>query len=1128
MGVVNTDWQLDSNVLGLLDNVISKAEKVDSSLSSLNGRNPFSDISTDVTKANQSLTGLIANYNKVTNQVKGLNHEQKTLVAIEKELIAMEQKFLTNGKYDQYERELKRVRDRLKEIGKETDKNTKEQKQYGQAVDKSKGSVNSLGSALKTAFTVTGILFLISKLVEVGAKIIDITGIGEKYQNQFTRIFNGNTEAAKGYLAILQKTADVTNFTFDELADNTAKLASRGIIPTQAEILKLGDAANFINKDISKLNEAILDANEPERWKELGFVVKTSGDQMTLSYGDFTKTVAKTTAGAYEAIQAFSEQKKVLGSTAEAGKTLSGQMSTLADNFAGVFRTIGQGNTGVLNKFIAFLSDILIGTKNLIKFLQPFAENIGNAFAGLGNAMLSVLRLFGNFSDAGSEMATTSQKIGFYLVKYLINPLTGLTLIIASAIEGFAQMFLYIELGYAKLSRNTALADSISKQIDESKKRLLGFQEDLKEVARVRDQTLADYTKTDNQRQRREDRRNRLNEEETEEAIAGINGQPKPPKTASDADKKKADKSRQDVYNKLLDAEKDYLKELEKLRTESRKQLLDQFDKDSISYLNAKKDLDLKEIQAEQDKLLQLKQLKAGKVFKDPKTGKYDIAPDKNTKLSAEENTLFDQRRNVINTNFEKDINANLTDQAITELELMTETTETLTQLENLKWQKKLNEAKKGTQLYENLIKARDKALAEIVLNGKLASVDEQASKDDLLVFADISAKRREGLISQKDFEQQLEAERIKLALLAAQERLDIVQKYGDLENKEVQEQIRKLKGQIIDLGNAGQEAKNKALESRSFYDLLFKSQGAKGDADDFGKKAEFYKEVVSGIVNFEAELAQQRVDAIQAQIDAKQTQLDKELELQRQGLANNSDLRAAELQQLKEARKRALAEAKAFQIAQQAIESLEQASSLVTAVANIFKVESKKGLAGLIIAGIGTALLLTLFKVQKSKAADAAREKTELGEGGELFGPSHKDGGIQVGKTNVWVEGGEFVTKKKVTQKHKKFLKALNAEQIETMNPLDVLKMLNPNWTAQAGASYDRTINDRSDPTGIPAYMWNMLSAYMETAGEYYRNAPTEQAVQVAPGVTKHMSKAGTRIEVDKKYMVQLPQATE
>jgi len=128
------------------------------------------------------------------------------------------------------------------------------------------------------------------------------------------------------------------------------------------------------------------------------------------------------------------------------------------------------------------------------------------------------------------------------------------------------------------------------------------------------------------------------------------------------------------------------------------------------------------------------------------------------------------------------------------------------------------------------------------------------------------------------------------------------------------------------------------------------------------------------------------------------------------------------ELKELKEARLRAEADRERAIKQQQAMESLSQAVSLGTAIANILKTYAGIPGAGLVIAGGVIAGMMTLFSSMKSKSASL----TKYGEGGEIKGRSHSMGGVP-----IEAEGGEFVVRKKQYTKYKELVNAINKNDL-------------------------------------------------------------------------------------------------
>lgn len=63
--------------------------------------------------------------------------------------------------------------------------------------------------------------------------------------------------------------------------------------------------------------------------------------------------------------------------------------------------------------------------------------------------------------------------------------------------------------------------------------------------------------------------------------------------------------------------------------------------------------------------------------------------------------------------------------------------------------------------------------------------------------------------------------------------------------------------------------------------------------------------------------------------------------------------------------------------------------------------------------------------------------ESLQLSKGGLILGPSHANGGVSVGRSNIEVEGGEFVVNKDSTQRHLGTLTAINQDNIKPIEPM-------------------------------------------------------------------------------------------
>lgn len=195
--------------------------------------------------------------------------------------------------------------------------------------------------------------------------------------------------------------------------------------------------------------------------------------------------------------------------------------------------------------------------------------------------------------------------------------------------------------------------------------------------------------------------------------------------------------------------------------------------------------------------------------------------------------------------------------------------------------------------------------------------------------------------------------------------------------------------------------------------------------------------EILSGmreIFDAEVELAEAQVELYEKKVDAAQNAYDAEIEARNNGYANNVATTKSELQLEKQrlAQKQKMLEKAKKQ--QEAFNTAQQVSSLITATAQIWQAFSGFGPLGvaLAIATIGT--MFASFAASKIKARQVAKaESEEYGEGGLEFleGGSHASGNdIDLGVNNkkkkrMRAEGGEAlaIINKKQTRKYRKAL---------------------------------------------------------------------------------------------------------
>lgn len=162
-------------------------------------------------------------------------------------------------------------------------------------------------------------------------------------------------------------------------------------------------------------------------------------------------------------------------------------------------------------------------------------------------------------------------------------------------------------------------------------------------------------------------------------------------------------------------------------------------------------------------------------------------------------------------------------------------------------------------------------------------------------------------------------------------------------------------------------------------------------------------------------------VDQLNRQVDETQSALETEIALMEGGYANNVTLKRKELEDVKKLREEALADQKKAQMAQETLDTITQASSLITAAAQIFKSVAAIPFLGVNIATGLVVAMLGAFAAAKVKAFQlASTNKYEYG--GWIGGKRHTNGG-----TIIEAERDEFIINRKSAVKHKGLVEAIN-----------------------------------------------------------------------------------------------------
>ena len=223
----------------------------------------------------------------------------------------------------------------------------------------------------------------IAMLKQVASNVVSTAGMFQKYESVLPNALNGSSDKAKAYLSDINSFAAKTNFQLNELTDDFIKFVNRGVTPSMDAMRKMGDFTNTVAKPFDQLTEAILDINNPERWKEFGVRVQTEGNKVKLSFRDMTVECDRTVESVMKAVEQFGSMKGVEGSTEAISKTIEGQMSNLEDTITTALAEIGLANQDLISGSISAVDTIVKNYGIIGKSVLALVEIYGVYRAGL-------------------------------------------------------------------------------------------------------------------------------------------------------------------------------------------------------------------------------------------------------------------------------------------------------------------------------------------------------------------------------------------------------------------------------------------------------------------------------------------------------------------------------------------------------------------------------------------------------------------------------------------------------------------------------------------------------------------------------------------------------------------------
>lgn len=418
----------------------------------------------------------------------------------------------------------------------------------------------------------------------------------------------------------------------------------------------------------------------------------------------------------------------------------------------------------------------------------------------------------------------------------------------------------------------------------------------------------------------------------------------------------------------------------------------------------------------------------------------YKLVLDTNAKLLAagdeharsEEEILieFNKKKLELYADYDKQILSAREYDIENQLELVKKGTE-----EELQLLLQQNEVRRQLALAENAAKPAAEQVSSSVINAKfdksaaqtrgsfeMTGFEEQQALDEA-IFNEV--KHNETEITRFKLEQEKARwqEQIRLAEAGG---LDWNQAQIDAAKstvKGIDRELSELDDFVANIGKKG--LGGTLLEKLGFDD---------DQIDALGDAVNIVIEQLQSIMDAEVELAEQAVEAAEKRVEAAQKAYDAEVEARNNGYANNVATAKKELEQEKKNQQEKQKMLEAAQKRQENLNTVIQASSLVTASANLWSSFSSIPIVGPALALAAIATMWASFAVAKVKAKQVtASQSEEYGEGGLEFleGGSHASGNdIDLGTNNgkgkrMRAEGGEAlaIINKKRTRKYRKIL---------------------------------------------------------------------------------------------------------
>lgn len=441
--------------------------------------------------------------------------------------------------------------------------------------------------------------------------------------------------------------------------------------------------------------------------------------------------------------------------------------------------------------------------------------------------------------------------------------------------------------------------------------------------------------------------------------------------------------------------------------------------------------------------------------------------------------------------------------------------------------------------LNERLDALRKAKLDEDEINRFAAAELARFEREKALEAVDIDQQLQEARINSLErgnevarvFEQRKQLELLAIQEAATRRKLELIQEDGTQETALIRAQLEATLAQI---GQSRQEILDNPVRLNVLDLLGIKEEDQQQVRQDlasiFNTVQQFVRDV-NAARQAEVEAQISATDAIIADQQRRRSELtsllEAELQAQQEGYANNADAIRAELEAVNAAEKKAaedrkvlLEEQRALARQQAAIDSALQVSALLTANARLLEKGALAGPPGIIAAiAFGLSLLATFASIRQR--VQAANQPQQFGEGGEVGGRLHTEGG-----TIIEAERGEYVTNRRSTAKYRPLIEAINEDDFTRLRLPDIRPLVEGLGIRLEDDAIDRYIEDRRGSNASTVVASAMSTAALERKvaelTDEVKALRKEQArkerVSIMPDGTRIVEKPGQRVIIRPK----------